>query len=177
MDSAPLLTNLIVAGFSIALLVYVMQKKNTQPVAPADGRLIEMVDRLQIRIDTLERESDIHLQRTMALEMWAVRLSAQVVKLGGEPIPFAEIAQTQNETVNGMAKDRTTLLRILRQHYGVDEMDALALELGMSEGALGQGSIDARAARCVQFAQKQNRMLDLAFIIWRDRPDVVEGRK
>ncbi len=178
MDSAnlPALANYFVAGVSIVLLLYVMQKKNA-PAAPTDSRLLEMADRMQSRIDSLERESDSQRAKIMSLEMWAVRLSAQVVKLGGEPVPFSEISQAQSTTVYGIANDRATLLGILREHFSNDELDAVAVEIGMREGALGEGSIDARAARMVQFAQRQNMMLDLAFILWRDRPEVVEAKK
>lgn len=175
MDNVPLptLINFAVAGISIVLLVYVMQKKNAPaPVSQTDNRLLEMIDKLQTRVDSLEREDDEKRKRIMALEMWAVRLSAQVVKLGGEPVQFSEIAQAQNTAINGIAKDRGALLRILRDHYSNDELDAVAVEIGARDGTLGQGSIDARSARLVQFAQQQNKMLDLAFIIWRDRPEV-----
>jgi hypothetical protein len=153
--------NLVIASVSAALFIYVMRRKETPPV---DSRLLEMVDRLQARVDTLEL-------RVMQLQAWASSLSSQVVGLGGQPVSFAEIQQTQNGAVHQMAEDSARLLRILKDSYSVDELETVALELGAKDGTLGTGNVDARAAKLVRYAQNHNKLNELAFCIWRDRPD------
>lgn len=180
MDSTnlPLLANYVVAGISIALLVYVMQKKNVQPAMPADSRMLEMIDRLQTELTDVKTElrgTQDELRTTQGelrnVQTYAARLAMQVIRLGGEPVTMADIEDTSTGKIHMLSRDTKRLLHILRDEFSIDEIDVVAFEIGVSRGQLGEGDIGARVVRLMEIAKAQNRLVDLAAIVWRERPE------
>lgn len=132
------------------------------------GSEMQVIDRMLKRIDDLENKT------TMSLA-WAMRLSQQVVELGGKPINYADIERTQNGLISSMSEDPSRLLQLLRDRFTIDEIEMLAFELGAKEGALGAGNVDSRALKLVRFAQTHSKLDRLALIAWRQRPDLMEA--
>jgi hypothetical protein len=153
--------------FMVGLAVVLLMRKQPATVTPADDRLLQMIDRLQRRVDDLERQLAM-------MHAWATRLSAQVVGLGAQPIAIADIEPAQTGTIHTMSKEPARLLALLKAHFSSDEIESLALELGASEGTLGDGTKEAKARRLVRFAEDRGKTLDLAFLIWRERPNEVK---
>ena len=71
------------------------------------GSEMQVIDRMLKRIDDLEN-------KTTMLLAWAMRLSQQVVELGGKPINYADIERTQNGLISSMSEDPSRLLQLLR---------------------------------------------------------------
>jgi hypothetical protein len=165
-NSVNALMQTLLAPALVALAVWLAMKKTPIPIA--DTRLLQMVDRLQIRVDELEK--DLRLVQT-----WAARLSAQVVSLGGQPITITDIEQAHNGTIHALSNEPQKLLQILRNEFDIDELELIGLELGVRKGMLGDGDVDARAAKLFRHAEAQRRLPDLAFAIWRERPAAARG--
>lgn len=156
----------LLAPMLVALAVWLAMKKNPTPIA--DTRLLQMIDRLQTRVDELEK--DLRLVQT-----WAARLSAQVVSLGGQPITITDIEQATTGTIHTLSNDPSKLLQILRNEFDIDELELIAVELGMRKGMLGAGTVDDRALKLLRYAESQRKLPDLAFAIWRERPAAARG--
>jgi hypothetical protein len=152
----------------VAWAVVLFMRKQPAPTMPADARLIEMIDRLQVELNEVKAE-------LREMQDWASRLSAQVISLGGRPVTLRDIenASKSSSVIHRLASgNRATLISTLKNDFSIDEIELIATELGARGGALGDGDIDARVAKLMQWAQRENKMMELAFIVWRERPDV-----
>ena len=133
------------------------------------GSEMQVIDRMLKRIDDMENKITLTLA-------WAMQLSQQVVGLGVKPTTYADIEQVQHRIVSAMSQDPIKLLQLLRDRFSIDEIESLAFELGAKEGALGAGNVDARALKLIRYAQTHNKLDRLALVVWRQRPDLMEGQ-
>jgi hypothetical protein len=146
----------------VAAMFILVMRKQTLPIA--DQRMIQMIDRLQKRVEILEEKLSL-------VQAWATKLSTQVVELGGKPIGIADIEPSSDGSIHLIAREPAKLLGLLRDHFSLDELESIAFEIGAKAGTLGDGNIDARALRLVRYAENNDRMLALAFAVWRERPN------
>lgn len=169
------LVNFVLAAVTVGLFLYAMRKRDT---LPADSRLLEMIDRLQIELTGVKDELRVtqgELRTTQGelrnVQTYAERLAMQVIRLGGEPVTMADIEDTTTGTIHTMSRDTKRMLMMLREEFSIDELDVIAFEIGIRRGELGEGDIDSKALRLMEKAKAQGKIVDLAAIIWRERPD------
>lgn len=167
--------NFILAAATVGLFLYAMSKRNA---LPADGRLLEMIDRLNAEVAGLNdrlKATEGELRTTQSelrnVQTYAARLAMQVIRLGGEPVTMADIEDTTTGTIHTMSRDTKRMLMMLREEFSIDELDVIAFEIGIRRGELGEGDIDSKALRLMEKAKAQGKLVDLAAIIWRERPD------
>lgn len=158
---------MLLASMSIALFMFAMRKKAD---APADVRLLEMIDRLQVEMTGVKAELKTTQNELHNVQTYAARLAMQVIRLGGEPVTMADIEDSGTGKIHVLSRDTKRLMNILREEFSVDELDVIAFEIGIRRGQMGDGDIDSRAVRLMETAKNQGRLIDLAAIVWRERP-------
>lgn len=159
-----------------------MNKRNVPtpptPPQPVDNRLLEMIDRLNTEMGQVKGElrgTQDELRATQGelrdVQTYAARLAMQVIRLGGEPIRMTDVENSSSGSAHTLSWDAKRMLSVLRESFSAEELDVVAFEIGLKSGELGEGSPDTRAVKLIEAAKGRGRLIDLAGIIVRERPD------
>jgi hypothetical protein len=131
------------------------------------------VSRATIRILDLERQIGAHETTIRTYEDIIRRLVAQVIRMKGIPEATLPIPPTVRA-----APQLLDVYELLLERFSNDELDDLAIRMGITRDELVGGTHSARAQSLIEYAERRHMVRDLVRVGREVRPDVVwpEGK-
>lgn len=130
-------------------------------------------DRAQDRAEIAEVRHAIRVVRreNEELSAWVRGLSAQVVDLGGVPVPRPRLYPDAAEP----AID--DIYEALRTAYSLEELEVLAQDAGIAGGSIHGQTVPSYALHLYQAAERCGRMEQLGQAVRASRPHLFGGRQ
>lgn len=130
-------------------------------------RAAEQGARLQAEIDAMRREIRDIRQENDELRAWVVKLTQQVVGLGGKPAPRPRLYWDATRPAVDATYDA------LISMFSREELEQLAFELGIGIEAVPGATVPAYGMHLYQMAERTGKSSALADAVRKARPGVV----